>query len=129
MSEFRACDSFLTNFVNELNSGDKSQIYSTFNSLSQCIAEKYTVESGQINMYHGNVYDYENCESHKLYKPNHIFNQRMTDLVNSNANPNSRTETKISTLQACYTDEDLRLEIHEHWRNGPVEWSFKLRNK
>lgn len=33
--ESHPCEVFLTNFVNKLNSDDRSKIYSTFNSLSK----------------------------------------------------------------------------------------------
>ena len=128
-SKLRPCESFLTNFAKELNSDDRSRVCSTFSSLSKCISEKYTIKSGKMNLYHGNVYNYESREVHRLYKSERIFNQRMSDLVDSHANPKLQTETEISILRSFYTDNGLRLEIHEPWRNAPIEWSFELQNK
>ena len=128
-SKLRPCESFFTNFVNELNSDDRSRVCNTFSSLSKCINENYTVKSGKMNLYHGNVYNYGNREVHQLYKPDSIFNQRMWDLVDSHTNPKLQTKNKISTVQASYTDKDLQIKFSEHWRNAPIEWSFNLQNK
>ena len=93
------------------------------NFLYHMMNKKYRVIKGHMDIYHGNVYNYGNCETHKLYKPECI----LYDLIESNIDIITRNSITIVSI-CCDNDftKIIEIELKESWRNSPIEWKFKL---
>jgi len=120
-------------------SRDRLNLYHNQNLI---LTKYYDLISGEIEIYHGNVYNRHNLESHKLNEPQYVYYQRIWDVIDyyNSLNPKSvygNYKYYVFLYTGYYADffkifinypnNELKLQIIDHHYNEPLEYHFLFR--
>ena len=95
-----------------------------YRNLYDKLDKEYNIVKGKMIILHGNIYNMNNCEIHKLYQPEYIF----YNLLESNIK--SITSQSLPNITVtCNKGKISEICLNESWRNAPIEWKFKLVSK
>lgn len=112
------------NMVDAINASPP-QIHQIYRSMYHKIMDNYTISNGELRLFYGNVYNNKNCETHNLYQPRLIFNQRYFDIVQS-------WENNIPCPRIIFILKENYVRVHFHnigqdQRNAFVEYYFDFK--
>ena len=92
-----------------------------YRNLYNKLNRKYNIVQGNMTIFHGNVYNSDNCEIHRLIKPKYI----LYNLLESNIK--SITSNSLSNITVeCNQGKISEICVDESWRDSPIEWKFEL---
>lgn len=116
--------------------------FNLYNNEYVILSKYYDLISGEIDIFHGNVYHRDNRESHELYKPEYIYDQRMWDVFYyyKSLKPNidyGQYQYYINIYTGYYADlwqtfinfpnYEVKLQITDHHYNADLEYHFLFR--
>ena len=110
-----------------------------YRNIINTLNKNYTVDKGFITLYHGNVYNYSNCEVLELHKPDSIYRQRVDDVFQcwqnkiqneSIQNECHRNNCQLNCPQFTFVlnEDKAMLQFNDIGdRNAPIEYKFELK--